>query len=45
MRFLLDTHTFRDSFDRLIIGQSMVENIPVITADSAFNAYLTQILW
>jgi PIN domain nuclease of toxin-antitoxin system len=35
----------RDPFDRLIIGQSIVENIPVITADSAFKAYPIQILW
>lgn len=35
----------RDPFDRLIIGQSIVENIPVITADLAFEAYPIQILW
>ena len=35
----------RDPFDRLIIGQSIVENIPVITADSAFEEYPIQILW
>ena len=29
----------RDPFDRLIIAQSMAENIPVITVDSVFNKY------
>lgn len=29
----------RDPFDRIIIAQSMAENIPVITVDSVFNKY------
>jgi PIN domain nuclease of toxin-antitoxin system len=29
----------RDPFDRIIICQSMAENIPIITVDSAFNQY------
>ncbi len=29
----------RDPFDRIIIAQSMVENIPLITVDSVFNQY------
>jgi len=29
----------RDPFDRLIIAQSMAENIPIITLDSAFEQY------
>ena len=29
----------RDPFDRLIIAQSIVEDIPIITVDSAFNKY------
>lgn len=29
----------RDPFDRLIIGQSIVENLPVVTVDSMFEAY------
>ena len=29
----------RDPFDRLIIAQSMAENIPIVTLDSAFNKY------
>jgi PIN domain nuclease of toxin-antitoxin system len=29
----------RDPFDRIIIAQSMAENIPIITVDSVFNKY------
>ncbi len=29
----------RDPFDRLIIAQSIAENIPIVTLDSAFNKY------
>ena len=29
----------RDPFDRLLIAQSMVENVPILSADSAFDAY------
>ncbi len=29
----------RDPFDRIIITQSMAENIPIITVDSVFNQY------
>jgi PIN domain nuclease of toxin-antitoxin system len=29
----------RDPFDRIIIAQSIAENIPVITVDSVFNKY------
>ncbi|WP_323798425.1 type II toxin-antitoxin system VapC family toxin [Microcoleus sp. FACHB-672] len=35
----------RDPFDRLIISQAMVEQIPVLSADSAFEAYPVQRLW
>jgi PIN domain nuclease of toxin-antitoxin system len=35
----------RDPFDRLIIAQAMVEQIPVITADSAFDDYPVKRLW
>ncbi|HEY9298807.1 MAG TPA: type II toxin-antitoxin system VapC family toxin [Phormidium sp.] len=34
-----------DLFDRLIISQAMVEQIPVLSADSAFDAYPVQRLW
>lgn len=29
----------RDPFDRLLIAQSLVENIPILSADAAFDAY------
>ncbi len=29
----------RDPFNRLIIAQSLAENIPIVTLDSAFNKY------
>ncbi len=35
----------RDPFDRLLIAQSQVENIPVITNDAAFDAYEIKRLW
>ena len=35
----------RDPFDRLLIAQSLVENIPVITNDRAFDAYQVRRVW
>lgn len=35
----------RDPFDRLLIAQSMVEQIPILSADSTFDAYSIQRLW
>lgn len=35
----------KDPFDRLIIAQSLAENIPIVTKDSAFDSYPTTILW
>ncbi len=35
----------RDPFDRLLIAQAMVEQIPVLSADSAFNAYTIGRIW
>ena len=35
----------RDPFDRLLIAQSLVENLPIITNDSAFDAYQVQRVW
>jgi len=34
----------RDPFDGLIIAQSMAENIPIITLDSAFDKYSVTII-
>jgi len=35
----------RAPFDRLLIAQSIVEQIPILSADSAFDAYSIQRLW
>jgi PIN domain nuclease of toxin-antitoxin system len=35
----------RDPFDRLIIAQAMVEQIPVVSVDAAFDAYPVKRLW
>ncbi|MGL5193550.1 MAG: type II toxin-antitoxin system VapC family toxin [Chroococcales cyanobacterium] len=35
----------RDPFDRLIIAQGIVENIPIISADTIFDAYPIQRIW
>ena len=35
----------RDPFDRLLIVQSISENMPILSADSAFNAYDVQRIW
>ena len=35
----------RDPFDRLLIAQSQVENIPVISSDAAFDNYPVQRVW
>jgi PIN domain nuclease of toxin-antitoxin system len=35
----------RDPFDRLLIAQAMVEGMPVISADAAFDTYPLKRLW
>jgi PIN domain nuclease of toxin-antitoxin system len=35
----------RDPFDRLLISQALVENIPILSIDVAFDDYLVQRLW
>ncbi|MGL5832753.1 MAG: type II toxin-antitoxin system VapC family toxin [Waterburya sp.] len=35
----------RDPFDRLIIAQAMVEQIPVVGIDAVFDSYPIQRLW
>ena len=35
----------RDPFDRLIIAQAMVEQMPVISGDAAFAAYPVTCIW
>jgi PIN domain nuclease of toxin-antitoxin system len=40
----LPTH-HKDPFDRLIIAQALVENVPVICADPVFDAYGVTRVW
>lgn len=35
----------RDPFDRLLIAQAMVEQVPIICGDTAFDAYPVTRLW
>ncbi|WP_228058701.1 type II toxin-antitoxin system VapC family toxin [Nostoc sp. LEGE 06077] len=35
----------KDPFDRLIISQSLMQSIPIVTKDSVFESYPVQILW
>lgn len=35
----------KDPFDRMLIAQSMSEELPIVSADSAFDAYGVQRLW
>jgi PIN domain nuclease of toxin-antitoxin system len=35
----------RDPFDRLVICQSIYENIPIITSDKAFKKYKVDSVW
>ncbi|MDM8569491.1 type II toxin-antitoxin system VapC family toxin [Thiotrichales bacterium HSG1] len=35
----------KDPFDRLLIAQAMVEQIPIVTADSLFTQYSVEVVW
>ncbi|MCY4021249.1 MAG: type II toxin-antitoxin system VapC family toxin [Chloroflexi bacterium] len=35
----------RDPFDRLLIAQSLAEDLPIITNDTVFDAYQVQRIW
>lgn len=35
----------RDPFDRLLIAQALVENLPIVSADSAFDDYKVERIW
>lgn len=35
----------RDPFDRLLIAQAAVDNIPIVSVDAAFDAYPVTRLW
>lgn len=38
-------HHHRDPFDRLLIAQAQLERLPIVTADSAFDAYDVDLIW
>ena len=42
--FSLPAH-HRDPFDQIIIAQSRIENLPVLTADQLFKEYDVTIIW
>ena len=35
----------KDPFDRLLIAQSQVNNLPIITADRKFALYNIDVIW
>jgi PIN domain nuclease of toxin-antitoxin system len=35
----------RDPFDRILIAQSLEENLPLITSDAVFNRYDLEVIW
>ncbi len=35
----------RDPFDRMLIVQSQIEKLPILTADRAFRAYPVATIW
>ena len=41
--FLLGRHY--DPFDRMLAAQSQVEGLPLVTADPAFRAFGTSVIW
>ena len=36
---------YRDPFDRLLIAQASVENLPIVSVDTAFDDYAVTRLW
>jgi PIN domain nuclease of toxin-antitoxin system len=40
---LLGDH--RDPFDRMLISQAQIENLPIISNDRIFDAYHVQRIW
>lgn len=49
MKLLLDSHSFlwfnRDPFDRLLIAQALVEQMPIVSRDPEFDAYGITRMW
>jgi PIN domain nuclease of toxin-antitoxin system len=38
-------HHHRDPFDRLLIAQAQVEQLPIVTADDSFEPYDVTVVW
>jgi PIN domain nuclease of toxin-antitoxin system len=38
-------HHHRDPFDRLLIAQAIIEQLPIVGADAAFASYPVQMIW
>jgi PIN domain nuclease of toxin-antitoxin system len=38
-------HHHRDPFDRMLIAQSQIERLPIVTADPSFKRYDVSIVW
>jgi len=38
-------HHHRDPFDRLLVAQAQMENIPLLSADPILRSYAVQLLW
>ena len=38
-------HHHKDPFDRLLIAQALVEQIPIVTADREFQPYPVRRIW
>lgn len=39
------TGSHRDPFDRMLIAQGQIEQLPIITSDRAFKNYPVELLW
>ena len=38
-------HHHEDPFDRILIAQAQIENVPVLTADARFKRYDIDVIW
>lgn len=45
LQLALLPHHHRDPFDRLLVAQSQVEGVPLMTADAAIAAYDVEVIW
>jgi PIN domain nuclease of toxin-antitoxin system len=45
LRVGLLPHLHRDPFDRLLVAQSQIERLPLMTADPEITAYDVEVIW